>query len=76
MKLVESQVSLYSQSICSVAKNLKTLNEDWKCCPDVIVFDILFELYLQEYFDLLAQQLKDFNLFSRLLKERTCKFGF
>ena len=73
MMLVESQVSLYSQSICSVAKNLKILNDDWKCCPDVIVFDILFELYLQEYFDLLAQQLKDFNIFSRLLKERTCK---
>ena len=63
--------SLYRQTISSVVGNFKTLNGDWKCCPDKIVFDVVIELYRKELFDLLTPILKDSQIFCRLLKART-----
>ena len=63
--------SLYRQTISSVVGNFKTLNGDWKCCPDKIVFDVVIKLYRKELFDLLTPILKDSQIFCRLLKART-----
>ena len=63
--------SLYKQTLSSVVGNFKTLNGDWKCCPDKIVFDVVIELYRKELFDLLTPILKDSQIFCRLLKAKT-----
>ena len=67
---VKKPRSLYSRATGAVAKNFRKLNTDWKCCPDNIVFDIFFELHQQRRFDLLALEMKQSQIFSRLLKAR------
>ena len=70
MKGEKSPRSLYSQTTGEVAKNFPRLKAGWQCCPDEIVFDIFFELHQQQRFDLLALEIKQCQIFSRLLKAR------
>ena len=66
----KSPRSLYTQATWAVVKNFKRLNAGWQCCPNEIVFDIFFELHQRQRFDLLARELKQCQIFSRLLKAR------
>ena len=68
MKGVKSPSSLYVQATGAVVKNFQRLNSGWQCCPDEIVFDIFFELHQRQRFDLLALEIKQCQIFSRLLK--------
>ena len=67
---VKNPRSLYSQATGAVVKNFRRLNGGWKCCPDEIVFDIFFEIQRQWRYDLLAPEMKQCQIFSRLLKAR------
>ena len=74
MKGEKSPKLLYIQATGAVVKNFQKLNTDWQCCPDEIVLDIFFELHQRNRFDLLALEIRQCQIFSRLLKAKLSHF--